>query len=121
MSSGCRLPSPAWAMLAISTSCRSADLLDPLEHGRHRADRDADVLGEHRAQPLQRGVGQPAGGEQRVGLVGVVRPRRPGGAGRLEGGQHGVGLGLAGGAGGVDAGEQDRLGVGLQTRGSSSR
>ena len=114
MMSGCRLPSPAWAMLAMRTSCRCADRLHPGQHLGHPADRDADVLGEHRPEPLQRRVGQPAGGEQRVGLGVVLRAGGPRRAGGLEAGEHGLGLGVAGRAGIVDPGEQDRLAVGLE-------
>ena len=47
------------------------DRLDLGQHRGHLRPRHADVLGEHRAEPLERRVGQPPGLEQRLGL-GVV-------------------------------------------------
>ena len=113
MISGCRLPSPAWAMLAMMTSCRSPIAWIRASISGTAAQRHADVLGEDRAEPLERGVGEAAGGEQSVGLGVVVRPGGPGRAGRLEAREHGLGLGVAGGARLVDPGEQDGLAVGL--------
>ena len=101
---GWRLPSPAWATLAMWMSCSSAIALDAGEHLRDQHARHADVLGEHRAQPFHGRVGQPARGEQRLGLLLVGRagcstsrrpprsrpgsrpppPRRPGRESRLR-------------------------------------
>ena len=49
-----------------------ADLLDGGQHGRDRRPWHADVLGEDRAQPLQRRIGEPSRDEQGFGLVLVV-------------------------------------------------
>jgi hypothetical protein len=76
--SGCRLPSPACAMVAMVTPCawRSprSTRASPAPRPGH-----ADVLGQHRAEPFHRRVGQPARGEQRLRLElvgGLLRPLR---------------------------------------------
>ena len=76
-----------------------ADLLDGGQHGRDRRPRHADVLGEDRAQPLQRRVGEPSRDEQGFGLVFVRRSISPQCPSIPECGDHRVGLGLTGGAG----------------------
>ena len=58
-----------------------ADRLDLGQHRRHLRAGHADVLGEHRAEPFQCRVGQPAGLEQRLRLDlvgGLLGPQRAG-------------------------------------------
>ena len=89
------------------------DGLDPGEHLGHAAHGDADVLGEHRPEPLEGGVGEAAGGEHRVGLGVVLGAGGPGRTGGLETREDGLGLGDARCTRAVDPGEQDGLAVGL--------
>ena len=92
----------------------AADLVDPAEHLRDLDDRDADVLGEHRSEPLDGRVGEAAGGEQRVGLLLVAGHRAERRAGGVEARLHLLGERVALGAGVVDAGQEDHGGVGLE-------
>ena len=73
MISGCRLPSPAWAMLRDHDVVLGRGRLDAREHLGHRTARHADVLGEHRAEALERRVREPAREEQPVDLGGIDR------------------------------------------------
>ncbi len=88
------------------------DLLDPAEHLRQRHPGHADVLGQQRAQPLQRRVGQPPRLEQRVRLLLVGGDHRPAGARLLEALPHPLRLGVALRAGGVDPAQQHHVRVG---------
>ncbi len=67
------------------------DLVDAGQHFRNGGDRYADVLGQHRAEPLQRWVGEPAGSKEGLRLLLIGRACRPGGAGGFKTGQHLVG------------------------------
>ena len=52
ISSGCRLPSPAWAAFAMKVSWPSGDLLDPHQHLGQSAAGQADVLDQDRVAAL---------------------------------------------------------------------
>ena len=69
----------------------NGDPVDAGQHLRNGGNRYAHVLGQHRAEPLQRWVGEPAGGKEGLRLLLIGRARRPGGAGGFKTGQHLVG------------------------------
>ena len=74
MSSGCRLPSPAWAALAIDDVVAGGDLLDPRQHlGQPRRGAGRRPRPGSGAELLERRERQPPGGEERLGLDGVGR------------------------------------------------
>ena len=84
------------------------------QHRRHRRPRHADVLGEHRSEPLQRRVCEAARREERLRLgvvAGLHGPQRVAVLERRDDAARLVGAALAGG---VDPGEQQHLRLGLE-------
>ncbi|CAB4915616.1 unannotated protein [freshwater metagenome] len=88
--------------------------LDARQHLGHLLLGDAHVLGQDRSQALERRVGQPPRGEQRLGLGLVGGPLGPGGAGGAEARHHLLGEALAELARLVEPAQQDDLGLGGQ-------
>ena len=85
MTSGWKLPSPAWPITGMAVRWRSAMASTADTSSGMRGIGHADVLDQHGAEPLDAGDGHAPRAHQQLALVGVVGDGDVGGAARPAG------------------------------------